>query len=172
MISLLKTNNDEKLERELVVEAINNVKRSVAVLQSLRIIRKVINLQEKSNQELLELVIGENLTSHAFSSFKKMKVDFKNSGAKMPLTDSAANQILNDKNYNFEAQVQKRLTFIDFLIQHAHPDPQTTLKMINTIWDELVEDLVVESEAHYFKVWFGQLCSNSKKIVNLSKSGQ
>jgi hypothetical protein len=170
MISLLKTNNDERLEKDLVIEAVQNVKRSVAVIQSLKIIRKVITLHEKPNAELIELVINENVVSHAFASFKKMKADFKNTGMKAgtALTDAAANQLLNDKNYNFEAHVQKRLAFIDFVLQNAQPSNQTTIAMINTIWDELVEDLVVESEAHYFKVWFTQVCGNSvKKIVSL-----
>lgn len=172
MISLLKTNNDEKVEKDLVIEAIHNVKKSTAVLQSLKIIRKIILLHDKPNEELLTLVISQNLVSDAFESYKKMKADFKNSSPKGSLTDAAANQLLNDKNYNFEAHVQKRLAFIDFVIQNAHPDSQTTISMINTIWDELVEDLVVESEAHYFKVWFTQLCSHTKKIVNLSHLGQ
>lgn len=160
------------MEKELVLEAINNVKKSIAVLQSLKIIRKIILLHEKPNEELLALVISQNLVSDAFESFKKMKADFKNSSPKGPLTDAAANQVLNDKNYNFEAHVQKRLAFIDFVIQNAQPDSQTTISMIDTIWNELVEDLVVESEAHYFKVWFTQLCSHTKKIVKSRKIGQ
>jgi hypothetical protein len=172
MISLLKTNNDEKLEEALVEEAIQNVRRSTAVLQSLKVIRKIITLHDKPNEELLALVVGHNLVVHAFDSFKKMKADFRNSATKGPLTDVAANQLLNDKNYNFEAHVQKRLAFIDFVLLNAKPDSQTTIGMINTIWDELVEDLVVDSEAHYFKVWFTQLCGNTKKIVNQVHLGQ
>lgn len=172
MISLSKTNKDETLEKEIVIEAIQNVKRSVAVLQSLKIIRKIITLHEKPNEELIALVIEENVVVHAFASFKKMKADFKNSGAKGTLTDAAANQLLNDKNYNFEAHVQKRLAFIDFVLQNAQPDSQTTISMINTIWDELVENLVVDSEAHYFKVWFTQLCGNAKKIVGSAHPGK
>ena len=152
----------------MIDEALENLVKGVAVIQSLKIIRKIVSLNGEVNPELLNHVISKNVVTQAFVSLKKLKADLKANSQKTgtQLNDSSVNQLLPDKNYNFETHVLKRLAFIDFVILSGFQTRESILSSINIIWDELVENSIIDNEANYFKKWFVQLGKDSKKIIN------
>lgn len=159
MVSLLKTNLDSKVEEAIVDDAIVNVRSSVAVLQSLNVIKSIITIHDKPNEHLLQKVVTDNVATHAFDSFKKLKLDIRaSSKGSQLITEALANQAMADKSYNFEAQVQNRLAFVDFVLRYTDKAGTGAQAVIDSIWTEMVDGLLVESEAMYFKKWIVQLC--------------
>ena len=174
MLSLMKNHENHKIEMIIVDEAIDNLKKGVAVIQSLKVTRKVVKLFEDSlNKDLLDHVLQQDVVTFTFASLKSLKAEIKTTAVKtgVMITDANVNQLLGDKTNNFETHVLKRLGFIDFVLHIGKKDTASIVNTIHTIWEELVENSIVESEAGYFKKWFSQICSSTTQgIVCLTYS--
>jgi hypothetical protein len=177
MLSLMKQTESPSLEVSILEEAFENVGRGQRVIPCLKAIRKICLLKEKVNQEMLDEVIEKGLIANVFSSLKKFKAEIRAAASKqgVVLNEGNVNQCHNDKITDFENQIIKRLKFIDFgkwtvtevLLNHKKTK-EDVIKVINTIWEELVENSLIETEANYFNKWFVQF--NSKEAEKIVRS--
>ena len=168
MISLMKNHQNHDTEIFVVDEAIDNLKKGTAVIQSLKVIRKVLKLfEDPFNKDILQHVLQQDVVTHTFASLKNLKADIKAAAARsgVTITEANVNQLLGDKSNTFETHVLKRLRFIDFVLQVNKNDSASVLGIIHTIWEELVENSIVESEAGYFKKWFSQISSSTTQAI-------
>lgn len=165
---LLKTIDSRELEKAMIDDALENIKKGAAVIQSLKIIRKIVMINDEVNTELLAHIMQRDVITQVFETLKKIKSEVRAASQKTAtmLNDTTISQLLGDKNYNFETHVLKRLGFIDFILLNSQQPKESVLSSINTIWAELVENSIVDSEANYFKKWFVQLGKDSKKVVS------
>ena len=156
LASLLKFSEKKPLQLAVINDAIENLKKGHAIIQSLKVIRKFFGLYDTVDTELMDYVLESGIIGQIFSSLKKLKSDVKAAAAKsgVTLTETSINTLLADKVYNFETQITKRLEFIEKVILSHTQSKEVMLATFNAIWEEIVENSVLEVESSYFKKWF------------------
>lgn len=119
LISLIKTDTDSDEVMEIIDEAVENVRTGKAVLQSLKIIRKMIVGSEKTKADLVKYLLEKNILANIFEDLGKFKAAIKEKAEKSgidmgSLSELTINQFVPTKYFNFEKNILKRLRFIDF----------------------------------------------------------
>jgi ubiquitin carboxyl-terminal hydrolase 34 len=165
LMGLLKFSSNQKLENDIVKDSIENLKKGQAVIQSIEVIREMLASLDTPSESLMNTLIQNDAIRLTIASLKKVKADIKAAAAKnnSQVTEANVNQLLGDKNYNFETHVQKRLNFVYSLFAQMK-DKKEIFNAIDAIWDELVENTILDAEVGYFKNWFTPLGTNQ---VNL-----
>lgn len=76
MIALMKFGKKTAVERDIILEGIENLKEGKAVLQSLKVIRKIMSMRDDST-ELLQLALDNNVLDYVFSNLRQFKRQLK-----------------------------------------------------------------------------------------------
>ena len=136
LITLLKYTGESTEEKRVIDEAIDNVKEGRAVLQSLKVIRKIITNKEKLQAEMIQFAVEKDILKYVFENLGKLKKGLKEKFERMgidqkSITEALINQHLPTKGFTFEQNILNRLSFIDFgrilLIQSYTDCPKTTI---------------------------------------------
>ena len=164
MMSLMKTVANPALEKAIIQEGIDNLKKGQAVIQSMEVLKEILALPEIPNEELVEYLVSQGAVQLALGTLKKLKADIRLAGTKAStnVSENTVNSLLGDKNYTFEVHVQKRLAFVSALLGGMRTK-EAVVAAIETIWEELVENSIIEAEVGYFKNWFVSLASKESK---------
>lgn len=119
LISLIKADTDTEEVTDIIDEAVVNIKAGKSVLQSLKIIRKIIVASDKTKADLVKHLLEKNILNNIFEDLSQFKANIKEkvekSGSDISsLSELTINQFVQTKNFNFEKNILKRLRFIDF----------------------------------------------------------
>ena len=119
LISLVKYATKTAEDIKVIDEAIENVRDGKAVLQSLKVVKELISLNEATSPEMIKYVVDRDVLHFIFenlANLKKMiREKMEKSGVDMAsLTEAVINQHVSTKGFNFEQNILTRLRFIDF----------------------------------------------------------
>ena len=158
LVSLIRYHTKSSMDEVILGEAIDNVKEGRAVLQSLKVIRKILAIRS-TNTQLIDFVLEKDILTFVFENLQQFKQAIRDKCEKLgvdlaTVTEVTINQYLPNKSYSFEQNILKRLRFIDFVIYACPQDKERMVKVIAQIWDELVVNSLIDAEAGYFKKWF------------------
>ena len=119
LITLIRGGSTTEDIITIIDEAIQNVKDSKSVLQSLQIISDIVNNGEKTDKQLVNYVLEKDILSNIFDNLRQFKASIREKIEKSQIepssiTDQTINQYLPTKRFTFEENILKRLRFIDF----------------------------------------------------------
>lgn len=177
--SKLDTKGTPRLEfvETVVDEACDNIKNNKFVLQSLKVIKKVLEKYDCSRSEITQKLVDHDLVNSILDNLTEFKKNLKakyKSRSSRDITDATAeaeypelsalrptfvieddlNTCLTDKKFTFSQHISKRMSFLSSLLSHYEFDQEKIKGLLGKMWDELVVNSFTDTEGELFRRWF------------------
>lgn len=153
-------------------QCVENVKNNKAVLQSLKIVKKILKINQYK-ESLMKYLLQKNTIDNIFENLQYLKSEIKTKieAAGLKPSDISYEQVskyMPSQRYSYEANVMKRIEFIDTLVFSAEIGDAEILSLFNKVWDELVMNSLLHIESTYFREWFKEFLTKFGEVIDHS----
>ena len=155
----------------VVEEACDNIQNDRFVLQSLKVLKKVLEHYDNNRSEVMEKQMRKDIVTALQGNLKRFKMKIKErmqtqeDNENQQINEDYLNKLLDDKKFTFNQHISKRQHFISFLLMNVEHSTNQIKHIMGMMWDELVINSFTEIEGDLFRKWFTDFTDKINKSL-------